>query len=512
MKKWYYALEGQSFGPFLEGELFGLARDGVLTPHTLVWNNEPGDADRGWVQASDTELNILFPQMKKWYYAIEGQSFGPFLESELSGLARDGALTPHTLVWNNEPGDADRGWVQASDTELNILFPQMKKWYYALEGQSFGPFLESELSGLARDGALTPHTLVWNNEPSDADGGWAQASDTELNILFPNALQDKLFTQKSVVHDLNSPVIELNIPFKEFVQTSSNVPVSTYIDEPATISKTKRNEKKKTTGFFSKFKDSVNSTKTTSAKQLNTANTILDMGMIQSAILIFLSIAVYFVLRKYLIIQNANSGFISRNLAKTTNFFVQKLVLDPYANLIFGTIIRSLKASVIPVAVYILFLCCSIKFPRIKKISAWIAYIAVAALVGLLFLKSPTLRTFVFSPTTILPWFYGFINISSIAVLFGLYFHSRKLGSGVAFIVLCILNFFVSIVLSGIGLTLDFIPVVNILGKMAISSAHIIISVIEIAHVFMLIAIGNIIKFIIDSCMHKCFGTGSIRN
>jgi hypothetical protein len=377
----------------------------------------------------------------------------------------------------------------------------MKEWYYAIEGKPFGPYLENELSGLVRDGLLTPYTLVWSNELSDANRGWIQASDTELNILFPQTLQYKPIAQKPVNNYPNSPITEQDTLYQQPLQTPSSVPEPIRIDAPATIAETEE----KTTDFFSKFKDSVDSTKKTSEKQLNTVSRLVNMGMIQSAILIILSIAIYFILRKYLLFQDSHSGFIAKNLAKAANYIIQKLILDPYATILFGMVFRSLRANVIPAIAYIIFMSCLIKYPKIEKLSPWIAYIALAVLILLLCLSpGPSLTTF-------MPWFWRFINISSMAVVFGLYFHSRKLGTGIAFCILCILNFLTYTSFSLLSTIVGIIPFVNILGGLAISGFRLIINVVEISQVFMLIAASNIIKFAIDSYIHKHFGITPIR-
>jgi hypothetical protein len=374
----------------------------------------------------------------------------------------------------------------------------MKEWYYAIDGQSFGPFPEDELSGLIRDGVVTPFTLVWSSEPGDQERGWMRASDTELNILFPQTWQYNPIIQKPVTNHDNLPVTKLN--------NEPNLHDSIDFSREQMSKKSTEITKDKNADFVSKFQDSVEGTKKTSEKQLNIANRIFDMGLLQSFILIILSVAIYFLFRKYLLFQYANSGFIARRLAQAANFFVQKLILDPYATILLGIIYRSLKATVIPAIAYILFIRCYIKHPKIEKISPWIAYTAIVVLILLLFLrKRPTVTTF-------MPWFYGFINTSSMAVVFGFYFHSRKLGSGIAFCVLCILNFLASLSLGLISTIVSAIPIVSFFGGLAISGFRLILNVTEISQVFMLIAVANIIKFLIDLYIHRHFGITPIRN
>jgi uncharacterized RDD family membrane protein YckC len=51
-----------------------------------------------------------------------GQAEGPYGEEQLRGMIQSGKLTAQTLVWNSEPGNAERGWVKACDTDLAPLF------------------------------------------------------------------------------------------------------------------------------------------------------------------------------------------------------------------------------------------------------------------------------------------------------------------------------------------------------------------------------------------------------
>jgi hypothetical protein len=57
-------------------------------------------------------------------------------------------------------------------------------WYYFNDGQSYGPFPESELRRFVKGGILTSDTLVWSGSPSGADNVWRRAADTGLAALF----------------------------------------------------------------------------------------------------------------------------------------------------------------------------------------------------------------------------------------------------------------------------------------------------------------------------------------
>ncbi|MDR1019224.1 MAG: RDD family protein [Synergistaceae bacterium] len=68
--------------------------------------------------------SITAPSFKEWHCAFAGQAEGPYGEDQLRKMAQSGKLTDQTLVWNPEPGNAERGWVMARDTELAALFIQ----------------------------------------------------------------------------------------------------------------------------------------------------------------------------------------------------------------------------------------------------------------------------------------------------------------------------------------------------------------------------------------------------
>jgi hypothetical protein len=56
--------------------------------------------------------------MKDWHYVIQGQVEGPIPENDLIKMIQSGELSTDTLVWNGDPGNAERGWVKITETEL----------------------------------------------------------------------------------------------------------------------------------------------------------------------------------------------------------------------------------------------------------------------------------------------------------------------------------------------------------------------------------------------------------
>jgi membrane protease subunit (stomatin/prohibitin family) len=60
------------------------------------------------------------PASKAWHIAENGQTKGPFSESDLAGMAQSGALTRATLVWSA----GQDGWKPAAETDLARLLSQ----------------------------------------------------------------------------------------------------------------------------------------------------------------------------------------------------------------------------------------------------------------------------------------------------------------------------------------------------------------------------------------------------
>ncbi len=52
------------------------------------------------------------------------------------------------------------------------------EWYYSINGQSFGPYPESQIIDLIKNGTIRPGTFVWNKNMS----GWAAVETTPLAV------------------------------------------------------------------------------------------------------------------------------------------------------------------------------------------------------------------------------------------------------------------------------------------------------------------------------------------
>ncbi|MDR0653547.1 MAG: DUF4339 domain-containing protein [Synergistaceae bacterium] len=80
-----------------------------------IERNNFGDA-----QFSDTGTSAL--DSPKWYYADNGQQYGPFTETKLAGFIKSGVLTPETLVYNAYDVNFGNNWIAAKDTKLANFF------------------------------------------------------------------------------------------------------------------------------------------------------------------------------------------------------------------------------------------------------------------------------------------------------------------------------------------------------------------------------------------------------
>jgi hypothetical protein len=92
----------------------------------------------------------------EWYYARDGERFGPVDFDELKRKAYIGLVGTDDLVWCEGMSD----WEEAS--RIAGLLPRMAtEWYYAQEGERFGPVSDVDLRQLAVAGRLHPSDLVW---------------------------------------------------------------------------------------------------------------------------------------------------------------------------------------------------------------------------------------------------------------------------------------------------------------------------------------------------------------
>jgi uncharacterized membrane protein len=107
----------------------------------------------------------------QWYYVKNNERFGPVDEAELFRLAREGALSPDTLVWNPDMGDQ---WVPASS--IPGLFGDPP--------QSSAPAstVPAAPPPLAADAGQTPNADLMARARASLSGQWAIAIG--VSVLF----------------------------------------------------------------------------------------------------------------------------------------------------------------------------------------------------------------------------------------------------------------------------------------------------------------------------------------
>ena len=109
MANWfYYDNDGAKQGPVTDGQLKGLAKQGIITPETVVetegGKTAPARKVKGLTfvetvtETSATDAPAE-PKITTWFYFDgNGQKQGPVTGGELKGLAKTGMITPDTIV------------------------------------------------------------------------------------------------------------------------------------------------------------------------------------------------------------------------------------------------------------------------------------------------------------------------------------------------------------------------------------------------------------------------------
>jgi hypothetical protein len=381
----------------------------------------------------------------------------------------------------------------------------MKDWHCYINNQTYGPYPENLLMELINRGQLTSDTYVYNNSAEEAQKGWQRAIDTEIAALFLNNSQGTQTLppiQNQGTTRVSPEALEGNAENRQFADEGDAKTFSSnnaYEPGRRHFEKETKHEKLSVASIIvNKFKNSKYSSIRQAENQAKMANKIIDFGLWQAIGLIILSIAIYFLLKQYLLFDESRSNIVMRSAAKAANTVVEFIIIKPYRAVIIDSIFNALKSCAIPSLVYIFYLMIVNKFQSFEKTSHWIAYIAMPLLVFVL--------CYCYKNTNIIKWIPIFINISSMAVILGLWFHSRKFASVVVIIALSILNVVFNLSISLTKNILSWIPVVSGISEISSSTVRLVLNVIEIAQVCMLLAIAIIVKKCVDYFFYKRYG------
>jgi hypothetical protein len=84
------------------GEGGGAASAGIGAGIGMAMGHAMGNAMGGSMQGDGQSRGMTpppLPPRQQWHVAIDGAAGGPFDQGTVEGMARDGRLTPETLVW-----------------------------------------------------------------------------------------------------------------------------------------------------------------------------------------------------------------------------------------------------------------------------------------------------------------------------------------------------------------------------------------------------------------------------
>jgi predicted Zn finger-like uncharacterized protein len=98
------------------------------------------------------------PQGDDWYYQVIGQEIGPVAFLDLQRLARDGRISPDTLV---RRASSARWLLAERVTGVFDAVEERTEWYFTHHGKRLGPVSYPSLRKLILAGQLTAADLLW---------------------------------------------------------------------------------------------------------------------------------------------------------------------------------------------------------------------------------------------------------------------------------------------------------------------------------------------------------------
>ncbi len=113
---WYYHDGTNQVGPFADPQVVELIKSGTIKQDTPVWKEGLPE----WCLASSTEFTQHFLQAN-WYYHDGTNQVGPFADSQVVELVKNGTIKRDTKIWKEGLPD----WCLASTTEFAQHFAKM---------------------------------------------------------------------------------------------------------------------------------------------------------------------------------------------------------------------------------------------------------------------------------------------------------------------------------------------------------------------------------------------------
>lgn len=141
-------------------------------------------------EEASINLEDLMPDLKQtledkvWFYAIQGDSYGPFTRTDMNHFLEDGTLTEMSYVWTKGMKEWEL-WKNSPLATLNKIEPQLvqESWFFVdNNNEQNGPFETYMMVDMIKKGSLTPNTYVWKTGMGD----WIHLKDTELNAHITN--------------------------------------------------------------------------------------------------------------------------------------------------------------------------------------------------------------------------------------------------------------------------------------------------------------------------------------
>ncbi len=189
---WYIKSSSRKIGPIKYAELKKRIATGEYKRNDLIYSSALGR----WapisaveeLRQSDSEHKA---ESKKWYLNYKGDSFGPYTETNLISLLKQGKVTPTTKIWN----EAKRKWLCIQNTKFAQFIPEslkkrwegLENWYYMRGTQKLGPFSTKAIMTSIKSGTIKPKDRIW----SDQRNKWQQVAEIDTFFrLFEKIYKD----------------------------------------------------------------------------------------------------------------------------------------------------------------------------------------------------------------------------------------------------------------------------------------------------------------------------------